>query len=473
MTQAILSGWMHVPLSLLPPGEEEQARAMLSHKSRFEENDLEAFPIFEERPGFLLVPRAYGLHRYGHLPVIDQLSDGEPFVGPIPKRPDPNHVRVRNPQAQAKFMADLINGAREWESFLATAPTGSGKTVCALNMAAELGRKTMILVHLERLGSQWADEIHDKLGVPKERIGIMQGQRFDYHEKDFVVGMLHTLNLNDGGLDFYRSFGTVIFDEVHKVGTRFFSPSCGYFPARYKVGLSATLKRKDGGDKVFVWHLGPVRVRSQAEAMPCKVYVMNYCNPRHKKYGQKPGAVAKCLSTDRSRNEVIAKVIKRFYDAERNGLIVGFSVMHLQNLMQMAAARGVPLSAMGLFTGERYVSYDDNGIVRWKKRKQKPDELSFVKKNARLVFATYGMITEGIDEPRWDAGIDVTPRGSATQLIGRIRRPLPGKKDPTWVTIRDTDHPTAEGYFKSRMKDYRSSNAEVVFEYGKKKEGAD
>lgn len=474
MTKAILSGWLHVPVSLLPKGELEKAKAMLSHKSRFEENDLDAFPIYSERPGYLLVPRAFGLQRYPSLEIEDRLSNGEPFLAPIPKRPDPNHPRVKDPVAQAKFMADLIEAARTHESFLATAPTGSGKTVCALNMAAELGRKTLILVHLDRLAAQWIDEVVDKLGVPADRVGVMQGKRFEYRDKDFVVGMLHTLNLNEGDDEFYRSFGTVIFDETHKLGTRFFSPSCGYFPSRYKVGLSATLKRKDDGEKVFVWHLGPVRVRSQAEALECKIYPINYCNPQHKKWGTKPGSVSKCLSMDRNRNQVIVKVIKKFHAAERNALIVGFSVKHLQELMRMAAADGVPLADMGLFTSERYISFDDgNGNRGWRKKKQTPDELSFVKKNARLVFATYGMITEGIDEPRWDAGIDVTPRGSATQLIGRIRRPLPGKKDPMWVTIRDTDHSVAEGYYRSRLKDYRSSNAEVVTDYGKKKENAD
>lgn len=247
------------------------------------------------------------------------------------------------------------------------------------------------------------------------------------------------------------------------------------FRSRVKMGLSATLKRKDDGEKVFIWHLGPIRVRSQAEAMPIKIYPIRYCNPKHKKWGKKPGAVSKCLSMDKERNRVMVKIIKRFWTNERHALIVGFSVEHLQTLMEMAHEAGVPHQAMGLFTGEKNVTYVDpeDGRTKKRKRKQKSADLTFVKKNARLTFATYGMITEGIDEPRWDAGLDVTPRGSATQLIGRVRRPLPGKKDPIWLTMVDTDHPVAKGYYKSRCKDYRSSNAEVVEDYGKKKENAD
>ncbi len=43
-----------------------------------------------------------------------------------------------------------------------------------------------------------------------------------------------------------------------------------------------------------------------------------------------------------------------------------------------------------------------------KKIKQKDAALDFVKANSQIIFATYGMMTEGIDIPRLDAGS--TPR---------------------------------------------------------------
>ena len=69
--------------------------------------------------------------------------------------------------------------------------------------------------------------------------------------------------------------------------------------------------------------------------------------------------------------------------------------------------------------------------------KQSDATLDRVKAEADYIFATYGMITEGIDIPRLDAGLDATPLGKATQITGRIRRPMPGKAMPIWITLRD------------------------------------
>jgi hypothetical protein len=92
----------------------------------------------------------------------------------------------------------------------------------------------------------------------------------------------------------------------------------------------------------------------------------------------------------------------------------------------------------------------------------KPDELDRAKTQCQLTFATYGMIVEGIDEPRWDAGMDLLPRGKAVQLIGRIRRPLPGKPEPYWTTPFDERCNVSKRLFSSRCRDYRSSGATIM-----------
>lgn len=475
-----LGGWLYLPLDYVPVNELAKLKSTLVHQPPpplFTPDDDEDVPdqepvlLYDERlHGHIGIPRAFGLTRYPSLAYDDRTTLGQPFLEPIPKRPDPNHPRVRDPFAQGKFMDDLIQAANTYKTFNAEAPTGSGKTVCALNMAAELGHKTIILVHLSRLMDQWMDEIHDKLGVPHSRIGKVQGPICEFHDKDFVVGMLPSLNLSRYPREFYRAFGTLIADECHKLGTRFFAPACGMFMARYKIGLSATMKRRDQGEKVFIWHLGPVRVRSQADALPMKVYVMRYANRRHKKYGRTPMAVAQCFSRDEQRNQFIGTIIKKFHEGNRQALIVGSSVLHLQHLMQVAESMGVPRSVMGQFTGDIQEVVAENGKRKVHKYRQSKQALTLVKENARLIFATYGMITEGIDIPRLDAGIDVTPRSTATQLIGRLRRPVPGKKEPLWVTLYDTDFGVAKNWFFSRCKDYQSSGAEVV-NYGKSKNG--
>jgi superfamily II DNA or RNA helicase len=464
---AVLDGWLFLPIERIG-GDNEVAvlQSKLRHQPRARQGEDPPPPVLlynmdYSSTGFIGVPAAFGKHRYPTIPYTDRSVFGEP-IQPITKWPNPNHPSVRNPTAQAQFMRGLIDAANGMGSFCAEAPTGSGKTVCALRMAGELGRKTLILVHLERLMDQWVKEIHDKLGVPMERIGIQQGERFDYEGKDFVVGMLQSLNRREYPDAFYDAFGTVIFDEVHKVGTQFFAPTCPMFPAKYKIGLTATMQRKDGGEKVFFWHLGGVQVRSGAEALPMRVQVLHYQNMQYRnpmKHSGSHTSTVMALRLDRNRNYMISKMIKRFWDHQRQALIVSESVEHLQTLMKMSMDLGVPLEAMGQYTGERHV-IQPNGKKR--KVKQRAEALSYVKENSPLIFATYGMIVEGIDIPRLDAGMDVTPRASATQLVGRIRRPMADKKHAVWVTICDDDCALARRYYKARVKDYLASNAEVV-----------
>lgn len=423
----------------------------------------------ESRPGYIGVPRAFGRHAFAGLEIEDRRSLGHRIQ--VSRLPDPNHPAVKDPAKQAKFMAEMGVAVREHEDFIACAGTGTGKTASFLHTAGALGRTTLVMFHLGRLLDQWVEEIQDKLGVPDSRIGMIREDRADYEGKDFVVAMLHTLaSRGRAGYppEMFDYFGLVGVDEVHKIGTGQFAPVAGLFNSFHRIGLTATPDREDGGDRVFYWNLGPIRVTSEAEALPMDVHVLDYNCGTYKLWGKTRTTRVQCLTRDPARNRLMAKAIKRFYDAGRQALIVGDSVLHLQLLMDMAERLGVPRAAMGQFTGERqevYFEKDDltgANVRRVRKRKFTKEELDAVKAKSQIIFATYGMMTEGIDIPRLDAGLDVTPRSKATQLIGRIRRPRPGKKRPTWITVRDVRCGISKGLFFKRCKDYAASGAEVI-----------
>jgi superfamily II DNA or RNA helicase len=184
-------------------------------------------------------------------------------------------------------------------------------------------------------------------------------------------------------------------------------------------------------------------------------------------WGDNHGARVLCVTRDRKRNERIVRFIKRMYDAGRQSVVVGEKVDHLELLMVMSERAGVPKSAMGQFTSQRTVTKKVQAGDRWQevrnREKVKAHELERVKRESQIIFATYGMMKEGIDIPRLDSGISVTPRSDATQLIGRIRRPYPGKKQPVlWVDIVDAKCGPFLGYYKARLAEYQESGAKVA-----------
>lgn len=457
-----LKGWCWVPYEHVR--DLAALRSELTYTPKFAEPDDPPVVLYEDHSEWEMigVPASYGLRVFAGVEVDDARSDGEPLARhPGAKLPTPRDSR------QAEFMAAMNEAAREHQIFNACAPTGTGKTVAALNTVAHLGRKTLVLVHLDALRQQWIREIRKHLGVPMRRIGTPT----DFHDKDFVVATLQSVALAPGQRPdaFYNGFGTVIFDEVHRAGAPVFSQAVWQFPARYRIGLSATLRRKDGGDRVFTWHLGPARVTSEQEAMPIQVWPRWYHCGKYQLWGWEHGSRMKCLSLDRNRNQRIAGIIKKMYDGERNSLVVADTINHLKTLRRMVVEAGVPESETGMFVGsEPYVERkpvagtDRVQEVR-KTRQVSKRELERVKRESRIIFATYSMMKEGVDIPRLDAGIDATPRSDAEQLIGRIRRRQEGKKSPViWVTIVDSQCDRSLNYYHKRLVEYRRAGAEVV-----------
>lgn len=475
---AILAGWLYVPHEVVGgPQARGQMKADLTHvppPRRGDRGDPKHVYLFDDEsvPGYLGVPRAWGLRRFPGLAVADHTTLGAPMLG-VQRLPDPHHPSVQDPAAQSAFMAALLAAIQRQNTLCAMAATGSGKTAVTLWVAGQLKRKLLVLLHLDRLALQWCDEAHNLLGIPRHRIGMVAGDVCDWQDKDVVVGLMHSVANRQYAPEFYTSFGMVAVDEVHKAGCGFFAPAIPLFPARYKLGLSATPTRKDKGERVFFSHLGDIAVVSEAAAMDCRVHVMPYDGSPVTARGEDHGVMVRNMVRDPRRNAFLGRLIKRLWERGRQALVVSESVGHLQTLMRITQEAGIPASAMGLFTGSREeVRPGADGRPRLVKVKQRKEDLDRMQAEAQLLFATYAMFTEGMNVPRLDAGLDATPRPDATQLIGRIRRPLPGKRLPLWVTPLDIRSERAVAYYRKRCKDYRATGAEIM-ENGTQASGAD
>jgi superfamily II DNA or RNA helicase len=141
------------------------------------------------------------------------------------------------------------------------AGTGFGKTNTALGLIQKLGVTTLVLVHKEFLQRQWMHRIEKFL--PNARVGIVREKRCEFAGYDIAVAMMQSLaltsdNPNRYPAELYDWPGFVVVDETHRVGAPTWSPVPTMFPAAYRIGLTATPRRKDGADKVFWWHIGEI-----------------------------------------------------------------------------------------------------------------------------------------------------------------------------------------------------------------------
>ena len=80
----------------------------------------------------------------------------------------------------------------------------------------------------------------------------------DVEGKDIVIAMLQSLSMKEYPMSLFEDFGFTIIDEVHHISAEVFSRALFKVVTRNMLGLSATVKRKDGLTKVLKWFVGPI-----------------------------------------------------------------------------------------------------------------------------------------------------------------------------------------------------------------------
>jgi superfamily II DNA or RNA helicase len=95
------------------------------------------------------------------------------------------------------------------------------------------------------LRSQWEKEVQKVFGVTA---GVIGSGKFDINS-NIVVGNVQTLYRNVDKIA--NEFGTIILDEMHHVSSPTFTRLIDASRARYKIGLTGTMQRKDGRHVIF------------------------------------------------------------------------------------------------------------------------------------------------------------------------------------------------------------------------------
>ena len=442
--------------------------------------DTEALQVesYSEDSKYLYVPRAYGMKlisEYGFTSV-DRMSDGFPARFPY------NVVHEGKYEYQHGFVTSIQRAMEADNDFLIVAATGKGKTVCSLSAAQKRGRTTIVIVDQQNLMDQWVSEAQEKLRLRPHQVGIVQGKTCDFKGKVVVVAMIHSLVQNEYPPEFYDYFGTAIFDEAHTTGAPTFSQALSMFSARVRFGVSATMDRRDDLQKLIHLNLGDIGITLKDKHDTSYVYYIEsdtvyswYAN-----ISPKTGRILSEIAEDTDRNEKLAKAIQWLYDTGRPVLAISDRIEQLENVMAMCTMLGMPKEDLGLYCGFRNVwmfekdptparrppflekgcEYTPVRFTRVRKRITKK-QLAEIKENSKVIFATYGMFTKGVDVPRLAGGVDLTPRSRAQQVHGRILRLVGGKLTPIWVTVRDTHSYRVEHQFAARIDEYIQSSAEI------------
>jgi hypothetical protein len=376
-------------------------------KKGFFGEDIEPYPVYEETPTLVGLPRFYGIEKYGQ-PKQNFLTYGEPmhpdvkFTWELKNTPQKPQKDAVNAWIKNKHQGMLVLGC------------GSGKTIIAIYLAVLMGVKTLILTHNEGLIYQWVERI--EVCCPNARIGIIRQKKKEIENNDFVIGMIQTVRKLDYDLD---TFGMLIVDECHHIAARTFSQAVLKTKCHYVLGLSATPERKDGLSYIMHWLLGPIVFKAERKDItPQKIYQIEYNEGNQKVIRYKNGILGvptmiTKMTEDGKRNTLIDVCLKK--------LIETFGITKIL----LVSDRREHLIQMNDYYKDKY----DCGLYIGQLKK---NDLEMAKKK-KVIFASYGMANEFLDIPGLNGLILSTPAsGNLEQIVGRLR-----EKCNTYETCQD------------------------------------
>src|SRR5216684_7209005 len=198
-----------------------------------------------------------------------------------------------------------------------SAPTAFGKTVVGAYMIGKRAVNTLILVHRRQLMDQWRERLAAFLALPSGSIGQFGGGK---NKRTGVIDVAVIQSLQRKGTveDFVGDYGHVIVDECHHLSAFTFERVLREVKAKYVLGMTATLTRKDGHHPIINMQCGPVRFHLDAKKAAESSHIEHKVIPRmtdftwnHTERETKIHDSYAALVTDQGRNELIIQDLQR------------------------------------------------------------------------------------------------------------------------------------------------------------------
>ena len=211
------------------------------------------------------------------------------------------------------------------------ATTAFGKTVVAAALIAQRGRNALVLVHRRELLGQWVERLKTFLDIDPKDIGIIGGGRRN-PTGIIDVAPIQSLVRQGEVSDLVADYGHLVVDECHHLSAVSFELVARRAKARFVLGLSATVARKDGHHPVIFMQCGPVRHRDGARAQAAGRGISHRAKHRSTEFqlpqplaaADRPStpAVYAAIAQDESRNDLIFDDVLKALEAKRSPVVL-------------------------------------------------------------------------------------------------------------------------------------------------------
>jgi len=436
--------------------------------------------------GLLSVPRGYKIP-YQHSIIEDNRLTHENIIYPKLK------ITPRKTQQEA---VDAYLKNREENPYdipgVFEIPTGKGKCILGAMLAQELKQRALIIAGKDDLIDAWMDDINLSLGISPRHVGLVKASVYRLGHR-ITLSTIQTLSkLPLERLNEMRAyFSMIIVDEFHHSAAKIYDV-VNTFPAKDRIGLTATAMRNDKLDPVLNFFFGDMCYQFKetdddediVSAKNVKIIVKNsqitYNPPPsylwmdgyhrgtvgdlyikegndeiHIKQGSShwraevdqllsegkvkqkplnPHKIYDAIDSDRIFNKMVANDIRVEYQQGKSCLAFCKEKEHVRILAELVEQAGVPADQIQLYYG------DAKGKNAKREMREKAES-----KEVLVTIATYSIATEGTNVKSWERcflAMTFNNPISTIQAIGRVRRKKAGK---TIVKVYDYRHPRIKG----------------------------
>jgi superfamily II DNA or RNA helicase len=351
-------------------------------------------------------------------------------------------------------------------------PTGAGKTHVA-TMAIEIcGRQTLVIVPTLDLMNQWYDLL---ISTFNAEIGLIGGGFYEIGAitvTTYASAFRHQERLGN-------QFGLVIFDEAHHLPSEGYKYAAEFAIAPFRLGLTATPERVDGGENELETLIGKFVYRLEAQELAGE-YLADYSVERievdlsdeeRAEYQRE-----RAIYTDFRRRKNLP------YGQEGWRMFLIHSAKSEEGRRAMKAYRNYKKIALGtdsklhvlqdllirhrhdkvlIFTAENEMVYRISNdylvpaITHETNVKERKFWLDAFNNGDVLALATSKVLNEGVNIPDASVAIVLSGSGSSREHIQRLGRILRKKGDKQAILYEVVARNTTEEYTSQKRSDAR------------------
>jgi superfamily II DNA or RNA helicase len=353
-------------------------------------------------------------------------------------------------------------------------PTGSGKTFLATMAMDATRRSTLVVVPTLDLMHQWYDVL---LAAFPQPIGLIGGGYYEPTEitvTTYDSAHLHMDRLGD-------RYGLVIFDECHHLPSEAYAAAARCSLAPFRLGLTATPERMDGGEELYQELIGEVAYRRDIDELSGD-YLADY--ETHRITVELTAAEREEYEQERARYTAFLRqagiamsspsgwndfIIKSSRTAEGRRAFVAY---RRQRALALAAEAKLDVLDRLLHAHRRdrtLVFTEDNAtvyriaerflvpaITHQTKVKERTEILQAFNAGSFGAVVTSKVLNEGVNVPEANVAVVLSGSGSVREHVQRLGRILRKRKDKRAVLYELVAADTAEVRVSAKRRDHRA-----------------